>query len=180
MNNEIKFTKFQKIPRLMREIIITEKLHGSNASVLVAEDGQFLTGSRTRWITPQNDNFGFSKWAHDNKEELMKLGVGHHFGEWMGCGINEGYGLNEKRFYLFNTSKWSKERPSCCHVVPVLYEGIFSEEAIHNSLRRLKEEGSLAVPGYMNPEGICIYHTAANVYFKMTIDNDGIPKSMIK
>jgi len=32
----------------------------------------------------------------------------------------------------------------------------------------------------MKPEGIVIYHIAGNVGFKKTIENDSIPKSLIK
>ncbi len=61
-------------------------------------------GSRTRWITAQDDNHGFARWVEGNKQELLKLGAGRHFGEWWGSGIQRGYGLQkgEKRFSLFN------------------------------------------------------------------------------
>lgn len=120
------FKEFPKMPRWSREVIITEKIDGTNASIFIGEDGEFLTGSRTRWITPTDDNFGFSGWAYYNKEELLKLGPGHHFGEWWGSGIQRGYGLKEKRFSLFNTFRWSDAavRPSCCSVVPVLSAGM--------------------------------------------------------
>ena len=72
----VEFTEFPKMARLSREIIVTEKLDGTNAQVLITEDGQILAGSRTRWITPQDDNFGFAAWVEANKEELLKLGVG--------------------------------------------------------------------------------------------------------
>src|SRR5436305_1822690 len=100
----IEFNAFPKIARLNRECVITEKIDGTNASILIDEDGVVMAGSRTRWITPENDNFGFAKWVEANKSELMKLGVGHHFGEWWGSGIQRGYGLTkgEKRFSLFN------------------------------------------------------------------------------
>ena len=100
------FRGFQKISRLSRECIITEKIDGTNASVFITEDGQFLTGSRTHWIQPEADNFGFSRWAHEHKDELLTLGPGHHFGEWWGHGIQRGYGLpkGERRFLLFNTA----------------------------------------------------------------------------
>jgi hypothetical protein len=32
----------------------------------------------------------------------------------------------------------------------------------------------------MHPEGIVVFHTAGNVGFKMTLDNDGVPKSSLK
>ena len=81
---DIEFKEFPKIARLSREIIVTEKIDGTNAQILITEDGQILTGSRTRWITPQDDNFGFAKWVEENKAEILKLGQGQHFGEWWG------------------------------------------------------------------------------------------------
>ena len=86
MTNTI-FTEFQKIPRLSRDMVITEKIDGTNSCICITEDGEFLTGSRHKWITPENDNYGFSRWAHEHKDELMKLGVGVHYGEWWGSGI---------------------------------------------------------------------------------------------
>lgn len=170
--SEHNFQPFPKLARLSREIIVTEKLDGTNACVYIGEDGTFLTGSRTRWITPENDNFGFSMWAHKNRDELMTLGPGRHFGEWWGCGIQSGYDLSERRFSLFNTTRWAASRPSCCHVVPELYRGPMNEDAILKCLRGLQDGGSVAAPGYMSPEGIVIFHTAANVAFKKTIHKD--------
>ena len=168
------FTGFNKIPRLSREIIITEKIDGTNAQIFIGEDGEFLTGSRTRWITPDNDNYGFSRWAHDHKEELMQLGPGRHFGEWWGNGIQRGYGLpkGEKCFSLFNVSKWGESRPACCHVVPVLWQGQFNTVMVDMVLVDLKTDGSKAAPGFMRPEGIIIFHTAGNLMFKKTIEKD--------
>ncbi len=179
--SNIEFIEFPKIARLSRECIITEKIDGTNAQVCITEDGQFLIGSRTRWITPEQDNYGFAKWAIDNKEELLKLGVGKHFGEWWGSGCQRGYNLpkGEKRFSLFNVSRWTEEQPpSCCHLVPLLYRGLFSTEACIEALNKLKIEGSLASPGFMKPEGIVCYHVAAGIGFKKTIEKDEAPKSL--
>lgn len=168
------FREFNKIPRLTRNCTITEKIDGTNASIYIGEDGEFLVGSRTRWITPENDNFGFARWAYEHKDELLALGPGHHFGEWWGQGIQRGYGLKEKRFSLFNTSRWSDDavRPACCHVVPVLIQGDFRSDLVSAAMRYLIEKGSLAAPGFMKPEGIVVYHVAGNCYFKKTIDKD--------
>lgn len=172
----MEFLPFKKIARLTRECTITEKIDGTNASIYIGEDGTFLTCSRTRWITPEEDNYGFAKWALEHKEELLKLGVGHHFGEWWGSGCQRGYDLpkGENRFSLFNTKKWinNPDLPKCCHVVPVLYEGIFSTFTIDTILDQLKLNGSVASPGFMNPEGIVIWHKAAQIYFKKTIEKD--------
>jgi len=182
----MEFVEFPKMARLSRECVITEKIDGTNASVTITEDGQFLTGSRTRWITPENDNFGFSKWAHDNRDELMRLGVGTHFGEWWGLGIQRGYGLSERRFSLFNVSRWGEggkdeaSRPACCRVVPVLYRGIFDTGAVNGALAALEVNGSSASPGFMKPEGIVVFHTAANLCFKKTLLKDEMPKALSK
>jgi len=168
------FVAFPKIPRLSREIIITEKIDGTNAQVYVTEHGDIFAGSRTRYITTSEDNHGFAAFVEGNKGELARLGPGHHFGEWWGKGINRGYGLNHKRFSLFNLKKWSDNaiRPGCCSVVPKLYQGPFEMTVIEYILEDLRLNGSVAVPGYMRPEGIVIYHTAGNFLFKKTIEND--------
>lgn len=167
------FKPFPKIPRLSRECIITEKIDGTNASILITENGDFYTGSRKRWITPDDDNYGFSRWAHEHKDELMELGPGHHFGEWWGQGIQRKYDLDEKRFSLFNTNRWTDETlPVCCHVVPVLFSGIFSDELVWDALSLLSEFGSSAAPGFMNPEGVIVFHVASQHLFKKTLEKD--------
>ncbi len=172
------FVEFRKIPRLSREIVVTEKIDGTNGQIKITEDGQMLVGSRSRWITPSDDNYGFAKWCEQNKSELMKLGVGCHFGEWWGSGIQRNYSQTRKRFSLFNTSKWQDDslRPACCDVVPLLYQGLFEEHGVMKGVKaaisQLQESGSAAAPGFMKPEGIVIYHVAANLYFKKTLEKD--------
>lgn len=191
-----KFQEFKKIPRLSRDIIITEKLDGTNGVIYIGETGEFLVGSRSRWITPADDNHGFARWAYEYKDELLQLGVGWHYGEWWGSGINRGYGLikGEKRFSLFNSGRWVKKTPEeipplgekqeycpdCCHVVPILYQGIFHTSMIFNALGYLEEKGSIAAPNFMDPEGIVIYHVAARQYFKKTIKNDQVHKGEVQ
>jgi hypothetical protein len=104
----------------------------------------------------------------------MKLGVGSHFGEWWGEGIQRKYGLTEKRFSLFNTARWSDPlvRPACCGVVPVLYQGIFSTEKVVECLESLRTNGSVAAPGFMSPEGVVCYHIQGNFSLKKTIEKD--------
>jgi hypothetical protein len=48
----IEFQAFPKIPRLVRDCVITEKLDGTNASIIITEDGQIGAASRNRLITP--------------------------------------------------------------------------------------------------------------------------------
>lgn len=176
----MEFRKFDKIARLSREIVVTEKIDGTNGLIAIGEDGEFQVGSRNQWITPEKDNAGFARWAYAHKDELMQLGVGFHYGEWWGQGIQRGYGLKEKRFSLFNTSRWSDDsvRPACCGVVPVLYVGRFDTAKIQDILNWLETYGSVAARGFMQPEGVVIYHTAGNLYFKKTIVGDDQPKTI--
>lgn len=176
----MEFVGFPKIARLSRDIIITEKLDGTNAQILIEPNGTIFAASRTRYVTPESDNYGFAGWVQRNAEDLLNLGIGRHFGEWYGNGINRNYGLKEKRFALFNTLRWAdKAIPTCCELAPVLYTGPFDTKVIDIALHNLAQFGSVAVPGYMKPEGIIIYHVAANVMFKKTIDGDGHPKSLL-
>ncbi len=192
----MEFQEFPKIARLSRECVITEKIDGTNAQVVI-EHAELITdwgiaadvpwlkrvgdlaiaaASRTRYITPHADNHGWARWVADHAEDLIRLGPGRHFGEWWGSGIQRGYGLQngEKRFSLFNTSKWSDDaqRPSCCHVTPILYTGMFDTMQALTQLERLRVEGSLAAPGFMKPEGIVLFHMQGNVGFKKTIERD--------
>jgi hypothetical protein len=169
------FIPFPKIPRLHKECVVTEKIDGTNGLIYITDDGDMFIGSRNRWLSAESDNFGFHRWASENQSELMKLGAGHHHGEWWGSGIQRGYNLpkGEKRFSLFNVSIWNDEnKPECCYVVPTLYIGEFSTNALDDAMDHLWNYGSVASPGFMNPEGVMIFHSAANHYFKAPFDKN--------
>jgi hypothetical protein len=168
----IPFEAFESIARLSRNCVISEKIDGTNAQVYVGEDGLVLAGSRSRWITPEDDNFGFARWVADHADQLRTHGPGRHFGEWWGAGIQRRYGMTEKRFSLFNAGRWSSERPACCHVVPVLFAGIFTSTAVDETLGQLAAYGSRAAPGFMDPEGVVVYVVAARKMFKKTLKGD--------
>lgn len=205
------------MPRLSRECIITEKIDGTNASVFIREITEpeelkaktmdsmacvrmdnliIYAGSRNQWIKPDKDNYGFASWVCENDEELVKLGPGHHFGEWWGQGIQRKYGMTEKRWSLFNVARWCLHGtepqaiptadpriikmqdvlPPCCHLVPVLYRGEFCSIEVDLALLDLRIGGSQAAPGFPNPEGVVVYHLAGNIGFKKTIEKDEEPK----
>jgi hypothetical protein len=217
----IEFQEWPKIPRLNRDITITEKIDGTNAAVGIlsgneadtaglsedASKGRYLARtvngtfvyaqSRKCIITPDQDNHGFAKWVWNHAEELASiLGPGLHFGEWWGNGIKRGYGLaqGDKRFSLFNTAKWNDETlgkregflltPVGLGVVPVLYEGPFDDGWVvppwNDALYDLATDGSKAAPGFNRPEGIVIYHHAANSCFKVTLEHDESPKEVLR
>ncbi|MFG3014320.1 RNA ligase family protein [Streptomyces cinerochromogenes] len=202
------FTPWPKTARLFRDVVVTEKIDGTNAGIHITaaphdEPGEITVypgewtspvvdgvryvvsaQSRKRIITPgkSTDNFGFAGWVYDNAADLVRiLGEGLHYGEWWGRGIQRGYGLEERRFSLFNTSR---ELPTpgvdvggvLVGLVPVLYAGTFAEAAICQALTDLADYGSVAAPGFMNPEGICVYHTQTRNVFKVTLDNNDAGK----
>jgi hypothetical protein len=197
----MEFQPFPKLHRLFRDIVVTEKIDGTNAQILIDDatlgdhdtsvaivDGLGIwAGSRSRWLdtSKSGDNFGFAKWVQDNAEELVKLGVGRHFGEWWGQGIQRGYDLDHRKFSLFNTGRWNiaglchegkEEAPECCSVVPILYSGSNDTSAITNVLEYMKATGSTAATGYMNPEGMVVYHTHSGRSYKVTLDNNDVHK----
>lgn len=199
------FPAFPKIARYKDSslnVVVTEKLDGTNALVYITEawveagpEGQCLgriefpgrdsfihglvwAGSRNRWITPNDDNYGFARWVSEHKHELAALGPGKHYGEWWGSGIQRRYNLDEKRFSLFNVLRWNRDispgaetPPACCHVVPVLYHGEYSSlhtHSIHDSMAKLERHGSFAAPGWRDPEGVVAYFTHLRVSMKYT------------
>jgi len=178
------FEGFASIPRLKRQCVITEKIDGTNAQVYVADTGVVLAGSRNRWLGTEkaDDAFGFGRWVREHEEELRALGPGRHFGEWWGAGIQRKYGLSEKRFSLFNVARWADDRdrekfpldrPACCHVVPVLRVCDFTVGNVDAELGLLALEGSRAAPGFMNPEGVVVFHVASGHLYKATLGGDG-------
>lgn len=190
------FVPFPKLARLSRDMIVTEKLDGTNAQVHITDEGRVIAGSRNRWITAAkgNDNAGFARWVDDHADELRALGPGSHFGEWWGAGIQRGYDLTEKRFSLFNVGRWNSEfnrtatpqlstfpadgastacnEVPCCHVVPILLRWTFDTDRVDMALSDLESFGSYAAPGFMQPEGIVVFHTKADVLFKKTLDKN--------
>lgn len=170
------FHEFPKIHRLNRECIISEKIDGTNGCVVVAEDGGVWAQSRNRLLAQETDPFGFALWVERNKDKLREtLGPGYHFGEWWGSGIQRRYGLAgmDKRFSLFNVDRWSAVAlPLGVFTVPVLYRGLFRTEAVEAAVARLRAEGSLAAPGFKRPEGVVVFHVAANTGFKVTLEKD--------
>ena len=184
---DTEFIKFPKIARLSRPMTITEKVDGTNAQIYISEDRKELrAGSRNRFLTLENDNYGFAAWAEEHKQELIDgLGPGRHYGEWAGKGIQRSYGTHLRKFFLFNVHRWNnKSKPACCDVVPVLLSGavilMSDEDDWKNDITNwttyclafLQKHGSQAFPRFMKPEGIVVHSEAANVMFKKTFEND--------
>jgi len=186
---EPKFEEFPKITRFYeQDVCITEKIDGTNGLIWIGDNPNFdqdfdpqtesmmKVGSRSRWITPEDDNYGFARWCKENQEELMKLGPGYHYGEWWGNGIQRKYAMAKKVFSLFNVYKWSDDaiRPTCCDVVPTLYNGPVTPQIINDFSGPKPLMISAAALKYGiefdNPEGYMMYFTKAGKYFKCPLD----------
>jgi hypothetical protein len=210
--NKVEFQAWPKTSRFFRDIVITEKIDGTNAAVQIIkannlthwdhEDGTksffdpqpldvvrlegeayvVYAQSRNRLIHIGQDNAGFAGWVQKHAAELVTfLGEGTHFGEWWGSGIQRGYGQSggKKYFSLFNTHRFQhigEESDNLVRSVPVFYEGPMDTTAITDALKVLKEHGSMAAPGFMNPEGVCVYHTSSRLVQKVTLDNNDAGK----
>jgi hypothetical protein len=172
----MEFAKFPKIERLEKLFtVVTQKLHGTNASVHITQElfSQKYTvraGSRERFITPEDDNYGFARFVKEHEEEFIRcLGQGVHYGEWAGPGINSGEGLSEKTFFLFDAHRFptNHELPPRCKFVPTLYAGPFCPESIELVKKDLRDNGSKVAPGFMRPEGVVIHLLNAGARFKV-------------
>lgn len=185
------FEAWPKTPRLNREIVVTEKIDGTNACIVVPElDGPVFAQSRKRIIYPSSDNFGFARWVYENRDLLReKLGPGRHFGEWYGSGIQSGYGLQngERRFMLFNTARWTPETVAEAgldkigvEAATVLYQGPFRQIEINIVVDNLRRYGSRHRPYDGKAEGVCVFHTQSRQIYKVMCQNDEIPKSLVE
>lgn len=159
----MEFKAFPDIKKLgSTEFSITQKIHGSNAQIMIFSDEtgtiQLLTGSRNRWIAPGDDNYGFAAHVYAHKQEFIdKLGPGQHFGEWAGPGINSGEGLKQKTLVLFDYWRYDVNNlPSQTVLVPVLFQGLFDLQQVERCMQDLKTNGSKLAIGFMRPEGIVV------------------------
>jgi hypothetical protein len=194
---EIEFKAWPKTPRLNNDMIVTEKVDGTNGCIVilpwtegvsdyldsdevlnyVSYEGQgYIVGaqSRNRLVTVEKDNAGFAAWVRENSGELViALGEGYHYGEWWGYKINRGYGLQagDRRFSLFNVGRYGPLDLSAVpglKTVPLLYQGLFDTDVAMSYYDYLMDTGSFARPGYHDPEGIIVYHTASKQVYKVT------------
>jgi len=179
------YPAFPKVARLTRSSVLTEKIDGTNAlvsvrrlsangddvvsgEIVVDDRGQFFgirAGKRTAWLTGEHDdNFGFWCYVRDNAPMLKRLGEGDHYGEWWGPGIGRVYTITERRFSLFDQRKYV---PPGVHQVPVIPTSHVSE-----GLAYLREHGSLADPGYAQPEGLIVRLLDSGLHYKVMSEND--------
>jgi hypothetical protein len=218
------FQEWPKIYRLYRDVLITEKIDGTNACIAIVpvdeiltrgyeqtdtfnrpRDGECVGGkmdqserhapgivldghvifaqSRKKVISPGSDNFGFAAFVRANATELLeRLGPGRHYGEWYGGGIQHGYNMqkNDKRFALFNASRWQFETlPERVNTVPILYEGVFSDTCVQDALAKLRPcSWAKGSSGMAKAEGVVVYFKQSRTSFKVLAEDDDVPKTV--
>lgn len=174
----MEFKKFPKIQNYKKlHVLVTLKVNGTNSAIIIYKDEKtgeldLKTQSRTRFITPEDDNYGFANFVYKNKEAFINsLGEGTHFGEWYGAGINSGEGLDHKELALFDVFRYKDVvLPEFVKTVPILYHGEYSKEVIEKVAEDLKTNGSKLVEGFMRPEGMVIQFLGSNLRFKYVFD----------
>lgn len=85
----------------------TVKLHGTNSSVHHTSDGELIFQSRTRVITPTEDNAGFAAFGEKNSKTIKSICEETRiennisksdelivYGEWIGPGVQKGMAIN--------------------------------------------------------------------------------------
>lgn len=171
VSEELEFQPWPKIGRVSPfKVTVSEKMDGTNACIIIKDAIIIAVQSRKQFITPEADNFNFALWVKDNSTDLLKLGEGHHYGEWVGPGIQKNpHQLKEKTFFLFNTARWNPDnpnRPDCCKTVPVLFQGTLEAHTIPELLKDLTFN---AIGTNIRPEGVVCYYASFKKYTKHTI-----------
>lgn len=145
------------------EVVVTEKIHGSNARYLW-HDGKLFMGSRSRWLRPEADHL----WARALADcpQIEAWCKGHPdttlFGEVFGPVQSLKYGRTAPTFAAFaalHRDQWVHQPPLFlslgeCGVprVPVLFTGPFDFEAVKQLAER---DSHVGPPGHMM-EGVVI------------------------
>jgi hypothetical protein len=209
------FKEWPKIPRLRGPMVVTEKVDGNPAQVTIrllgkgdtwmlrtdldtvvtidnADSFAVRAGARRRWVAPgREDVFGFAQWTRGHARQLVEqLGVGRHYGEWYGAGIQRTYGLDHRRWALFNTKRWMTNRSVLADpiialqregvavdVVPILYAGQWSSQAVEECLEDLRVHGSLlAASSGWSAEGVVVYHATSHHLYKVHLSHEPVPQ----
>ena len=173
MSKFITFGSIERLNQIIRDVrhisehpyptikaIASEKIHGTNASVCYSEELGFWVQSRSRIITPADDNEGCAKWAEGKKDvwiglikdlaeeyqvDLKKNIISVYF-EWCGGRIYKsksavgGMPKMAMIFQYFKVSEISKEHPmdckwlgtNCSFVYPSPMHSSSVEDGIYN------------------------------------------------
>lgn len=202
-----KFEKFEPWPKtlhvdkVMGNVIVTEKIDGTNACIVFQDDGYMFTQSRNRIITPDQDNQGFAKWAYRNQKNLFYIfGPGRHYGEWWGKKIGRTYNMQHNVFSVFNNGRFyrtdgndmdsmstrAQEGPLFDQVsaVPLIYTGVYGSEQMVEKVFEFETGKSKAAAEFgvefYDPEGVCYYFRNFDRVAKLVFAHPGKHKWEVK
>ena len=170
----VEFKAWGKITRGKGQVVtITEKLDGTNACIIIKEGKIIGVQSRTRLITPEDDNYGFAKWVYTNQEQLELLGDGYHYGEWYGEGIQKNHHKKDSKYLaLFNTFRFHEKNPLPkgvnIEIVPILFIGALENVNIDDIMVNLTQASH--IEEYI-AEGVIIYYHNTKAFEKYTFKN---------
>jgi hypothetical protein len=172
INTRTKFIGFPKMSRdIIGDVIITEKLDGTNACVII-ENGEIVgVQSRKRMINVDDDNYGFASYISQNEELILKLGDGYHYGEWCGLGIQKNpHNLDAKYFYLFDTRRWNtdNEPPEGIRRTRTLYTGTLNSNTVEDCMKQLE---LYAEENNYKAEGVVVRYILLRINEKHTFKN---------
>ncbi len=95
------------LPKL--KFIGTEKIHGTNAAIVIPSDGEVYFQSRERILSLESDNAGFAQWGYSNID-VFNVATDHDvktvivYGEWCFDNIQKNVAYNglPKSFVVFD------------------------------------------------------------------------------
>lgn len=166
------FQPWGKTARLYSPVTITEKIDGTNGVIKFVGTDMYA-GSRKRWISQSDDNYGFAKWAQNNYNDLLELfgPDSTTYGEWWGQGIQRGYNRGYRTFSPFwGNYDYLLSDGSFVESVPVLYKGVFQQDELQACITELMDMGSRVAPGFMQVEGVVVQFDHNRSRFKVVID----------
>ena len=115
---------------LTGHVIIQPKLDGSGGQVSYnKKTGELITGSRRRFLTPEDDNQGFAKHIQDNKEKYLNFFKENPtltlYGEWLVNGTIKHYEPKAlHKFYVFDVMNGNEYIPYNSYVDTLKHFGI--------------------------------------------------------
>lgn len=93
----------------------TVKVHGTQGAIVIEPDGAVRYQSRSRIITPEDDNMGFAAWAEERRSTFTKLRredvTAVLLGEFAGEGIQKSVAVSkaDKFFYVFAAAVYDEK-----------------------------------------------------------------------
>ena len=80
--------------------------------------------------------------------------------------------MKVKVFSLFNTRRFdgAEFKTPNLRVVPILYDGPYTDTVVEETCLELKSKGSYANANFMKPEGVCVFWKHDNTLKKVPFD----------